>query len=145
VKLAGIKFIKNLKIQIVLGLIMLVVTAGMTYGMRKPERQFAAPPASAKPHAGWYWMNGNISREGITADLEAMRRAGIGGVIIFNIGGHAVAGPVKVLSPEWRELMRHAIRKAGELGIEINLNNSEEIQKRFSLNGYFFSLSRKCY
>ena len=28
-------------------------------------------------------MDGNLSRDGITADLEAMKRAGIGGVIIW--------------------------------------------------------------
>ena len=94
------------------------VTAGLE------EREFMTPPPSARPHVYWYWMNGNISREGLTADLEAMKRAGIGGAGIFNIGGHGGSGPVKVLSPEWRELMRHAIREAGRLGIEINLNNS---------------------
>ena len=105
------------------GLFLLVLPslAGVTAGL---EREFMTPPLSARPHVYWYWMNGNISREGLTADLEAMKRAGIGGAAIFNIGGHGGSGPVKVLSPEWRELMRHAIREAGRLGIEINLNNS---------------------
>ncbi len=88
------------------------------------REEFLTPPAKARPHTFWYWMNGRISREGITADLEAMQRAGIGGAVIFNIGGHGGSGWVKVLSPEWRELMQHAIREAGRLGIEITLNNS---------------------
>ena len=91
------------------------------------EDLFVQPPASAKPHVYWYWMCGNISREGITADLEAMHRAGIGGAAIFNIGGHGrreADRRVRVMSSEWRDLMRHAIREAGRLGIEINLNNS---------------------
>jgi len=89
------------------------------------EQEFASPPASARPHVYWYWMNGYITQEGIDADLEAMKRAGIGGAVIFNIGGHGLEpGPVKVLSTEWRGLMKHAIVKAGELGIEVNLNNS---------------------
>ena len=87
-------------------------------------RNFADPPDTARPHVYWYWINGNISRGGITADLEAMARVGIGGAGIFNIGGHSPAGPVKMLSPEWRELMKHAICEAKRLGIEINLNNS---------------------
>ncbi len=86
--------------------------------------EFKNPPQEARPHVFWYWMNGNISAEGITADLEAMARVGIGGAAIFNIGGQAPLGPVKILSPEWRELMKHAIREAKRLGIEINLNNS---------------------
>ena len=43
---------------------------------------FASPPASAKPQVWWHWMAGNVSREGITADLEAMADAGIGGAIL---------------------------------------------------------------
>lgn len=88
------------------------------------KTSFASPLDEARPHVFWYWMNGNISHEGITADLEAMKTAGIGGAMIFNIGGHGVEGKVRILSPEWRDLMRHAIRTAGELGIEITLNNS---------------------
>ena len=89
------------------------------------EGEFVNPPVSARPHVYWYWMNGHITREGIDADLAAMKRAGIGGAAIFNIGGHGLEpGPVKVLSPEWRALMKHAIVRAGELGIEVNLNNS---------------------
>ena len=34
---------------------------------------FAHPPDSARPWVYWLWMDGNLSREGITADLEAMR------------------------------------------------------------------------
>ena len=40
---------------------------------------FAAPPAAARPHVWWHWMNGNVTKAGITADLEAMAKAGIGG------------------------------------------------------------------
>ncbi len=38
------------------------------------ERTLREPPASARPVVWWHWVNGNITREGITADLEAMRR-----------------------------------------------------------------------
>ncbi|MEZ0325341.1 MAG: glycosyl hydrolase [Fimbriimonas sp.] len=40
-------------------------------------REFAHPPASARPWVYWFWLNGNITKEGITADLEAMQRVGI--------------------------------------------------------------------
>ena len=42
------------------------------------ERGFKEPPDSAKPRAWWHWLNGNITKEGITADLEWMKQAGIG-------------------------------------------------------------------
>ena len=44
------------------------------------EQGFRNPPESAKPRAWWHWMNGNITKEGITADLEWMKRVGIGGM-----------------------------------------------------------------
>ena len=37
---------------------------------------FVSPPQSARPWVYWFWLDGNITREGITADLEAMRRVG---------------------------------------------------------------------
>jgi hypothetical protein len=50
----------------------------------KLETGFINPPPQARPHTFWIWMNGNITREGITADLEAMARVGIGGVMVLN-------------------------------------------------------------
>ncbi len=46
---------------------------------------FQTPPDSARPWVYWFWLNGNITREGITADLESMRRVGIGGVLIMEV------------------------------------------------------------
>jgi len=48
---------------------------------------FYAPPDSAKPWAYWWWLNGNVSKVGITRDLEEMERQGINGVLIFQAGG----------------------------------------------------------
>ena len=45
------------------------------------ESGFRAPPDAAKPQVWWHWMAGNVTRAGITADLEAMAEAGIGGAI----------------------------------------------------------------
>ena len=40
---------------------------------------FANPPEATRPYVLWMWMGCNISKEGITRDLEAMKEAGIGG------------------------------------------------------------------
>ncbi len=48
-------------------------------------KEFASPPGAARPWVYWFWLGGNINREGITADLEAMKRAGIGGVLIMEV------------------------------------------------------------
>lgn len=44
------------------------------------ERGFRNPPEPAKPRTWRHWMTGDIGKEGITLDLEWMKRAGIGGV-----------------------------------------------------------------
>ena len=48
-------------------------------GANELEKNFAAPPDSAKPHVWWHWMEGSVTKAGITADLEAMQRVGLGG------------------------------------------------------------------
>ncbi len=83
---------------------------------------FRRPPASARPWVYWFFMDGNISREGITADLEAMQRAGIGGVILMEVDVGIPPGPVKFMSEPWRALFKHAVTEAERLGLEITLN-----------------------
>ena len=57
------------------------------------------PPPQTKPWCYWYWISDNISREGLTRDLEAMARVGIGEALVGNIFlDNQPAGPVKVLS-----------------------------------------------
>jgi len=46
---------------------------------------FAHPPDSARPWVYWFWANGNVTQKGITADLEAIQRVGIGGVLIMEV------------------------------------------------------------
>ena len=84
---------------------------------------FTTPPADAKPHTWWHWCNGNISKEGITLDLEAMRRIGVGGAQIFNVAPGAAAGTVLTGSPEWRDLTHFAITEANRVGVELAIHN----------------------
>ena len=89
------------------------------------EKGFKTPPESAKPWQYWFWMNGNITKEGITADLEAMKRVGIGGALIFNLSSRIPSGRVDFMTDEWRGMFLHAVREADRLGIEISMNNGE--------------------
>lgn len=86
------------------------------------EAGFSNPPHAALPQTWWHWMNGNITKEGITADLEAMKQIGLGGAQIFNVAG-VPAGPVNFMSPEWRALVKHAAREADRLGLELAIHN----------------------
>ncbi|MBX7258514.1 MAG: discoidin domain-containing protein [Candidatus Hydrogenedentes bacterium] len=91
---------------------------------------FANPPDVSKPHTFWHWMNGNVTKEGITADLQAMHDAGIGGVFLFIVEGKVtesvpvyVDKPVRILTPEWFEMLRHAVSECKRLGMELSLMN----------------------
>jgi glycosyl hydrolase family 106( putative alpha-L-rhamnosidase) len=86
------------------------------------EAGFQDPPPEARPWVYWFVMDGNLSREGITADLEAMARAGLGGVIFMEVDLGIPRGPVRFLSAEWKALFKHAVAEAERLGLEITLN-----------------------
>lgn len=96
-----------------------LVTAPVIRAADSLASQFVSPPAAARPWVYWYFMDGNLTREGMTADLEAMRTAGIGGAIFLEVDLGLPKGPVKFMSPEWRQLVAHAMREAERLGIEI--------------------------
>ena len=81
---------------------------------------FLSPPASARPWVFWYWIDGQIDRDGITKDLEAMARNGIGGVVLGDIAHKTDKDSKKFLSPEWQELFAHTLREAKRLGLVIS-------------------------
>ncbi len=89
----------------------------------KLEDGFRNPPQEARPQTWWHWMNGNITKEGITADLEAMKQIGLGGAQIFSVDGGIPVGPVKLLSPQWLEMVKHAAQEADRLGLELAAHN----------------------
>ena len=84
---------------------------------------FVKPPDSSRPWVYWFWLNSNITREGITADLEAMKRVGIGGALIMEVDQGAPVGKAAFMGIEWRELFGFAVAEAGRLGLEINMND----------------------
>jgi hypothetical protein len=85
---------------------------------------FARPPDSARPWTYWFWANGNVTRQGITADLEAMQRVGIGGVIVMDVDPAVPPGPVAFGGDEWRDMFHFACAEANRLGLEMNLYNA---------------------
>ena len=93
---------------------------------------FANPPDSAKPWCYWWWVNGHVDRETITADLESMKRLGFGGVLMFDSRGywddeeHVVNPKAEICwgSPEWYDLVEFSIRECSRLGLEFTMNAS---------------------
>ena len=88
------------------------------------ERGFQNPPESAKPRVWWHWLNGNVTKEGITADLEWMKRAGIAGFQMFDgsLGIPQFTEKRLVwMTPEWQDAFRHAGAEADRLGLEMSM------------------------
>jgi hypothetical protein len=84
---------------------------------------FANPPDSARPGVYWYFMDGNLSREGMTRDLEAMKAAGLGHVLFLEVNVGVPRGSVDFLSPAWQDLFAHAVHESERLGIELMLGS----------------------
>ncbi|MGK6352885.1 glycosyl hydrolase [Parapedobacter sp. DT-150] len=85
------------------------------------EAGFLNPPDSARPGVYWYFMDGNLSEESITKDLESMKKAGIGNALFLEVNVGVPRGPVDFLSDKWKDIFKHTIREAERLGIEITL------------------------
>lgn len=117
--------------------VLVAVSVTFTAAAAQPdlETAFRSPPKAARPWVYWFWMNGNITRQGITADLEAMKEAGIGGCLImhvklgdigeYKLGQMPPAGPVRFMSDEFRAMFRHAVSEAARLGLKIDMNNAD--------------------
>ncbi len=91
---------------------------------------FVKPPDAAKPWCYWYWVNGNVDRATATADLEAMKKMGFGGLLLLDPRGYdtRVWKPeVKLAfaSPEWYEMVAFAVRECARLGLEFTMNLSD--------------------
>jgi hypothetical protein len=90
---------------------------------------FQNPPEAARPWVFWYWMQGAVSREGVTADLEAMKQAGIGGAYLMPIkdvtNPPLFEPPVRQLSSEWWAMLRFAFSEADRLGLKFAMHDCD--------------------
>ena len=95
------------------------------------------PPNEARLRAYWWWLNGNVTSNSITRDLEEMKAKGFGGAVLIDANGADQSGNATVphgpdfFSPAWRALYKHTLNEANRLGLEISLN----IQSGWNLGG----------
>ena len=88
---------------------------------------FRSPPDSAKPRTWWHWTNGNVTEDGITKDLEWMKRSGIGGFQLVDVAagsGQEVEKKINFGTPEWYHAVRHSAEEAKRLGLEMSIFSS---------------------
>src|SRR6201996_9578605 len=93
-------------------------------GFQGIENEFVHIPDSIQTSIYWYWINGNISKEGVVKDLEAMKKVGINRAFIGNIGlGGTPNGKVKMFSDEWWDILHTTLKTATRLNIQIGIFN----------------------
>lgn len=87
---------------------------------------FNVPPFDCGPWVYWFWLDVNVTREGITADLEAMKAVGIAGVLLMDVdqGTPASFQGARFGDSKWYELFQFACAEASRLGMQVNLTNA---------------------
>lgn len=101
------------------------------------EQGWQDPPRLSRVHCWWWWLNGNVTKQAITRDLEQMKAKGMGGANIID-AAHASQGEQTKPphgpdfgSPEWCDLFVHALHEAERLDLELGFN----IQSGWNLGG----------
>ena len=103
------------------GCAVLLLCGASAAGAELLEEGFARPPAAVMPGVWWRWIDGNVTREGISRDLSEMARKGIRSVDIFDVGGGVPEGPAGMMGPQWRALFQHALAEAARVGVDVRL------------------------
>ncbi len=94
------------------------------------DQGFRTVPDADKPWVYWWWLKGNVDEASITRDLEAMKRTGIGGLLMFDARGyhegHVQPPPSRMefMSPEWRRMLKFSVTEADRLGLKVSVNLS---------------------
>lgn len=108
-------------------LLALAIAASAQNASDELERGFANPPESARPRTWWHWTRSNVTLDGITKDLEWMKRVGIAGFQLADVnagGGQNVEKKIVFGTPEWLEAVRHTAAEADRLGLEMTIFSS---------------------
>lgn len=89
------------------------------------KSNFKNPTQEFKPKTWFHVMSGNMSEEGLTKDLEAIQRVGIGGILMFNVTHSIPNGRVKFNSDEHQRLITHAAKECERLGLSFGVHNCD--------------------
>jgi hypothetical protein len=134
---------KNLKYIYLIGLFLIVVqcTQRQTQAPFVPTfeelnrpfgkadvKAFRSPPRVYHPETLMFFIGGNVSKEGVTADLEAIAAAGISGIQLFHgqmgKAWQGVVNQITCLSPQWDDVIRHTANECRRLGLKFAMHNS---------------------
>jgi hypothetical protein len=108
--------------RLLFALLVAVVSAHAQGTLDEMRRSFQGPPVDCRPHTRWWWMGNALTREDITWQLEQMRDQGIGGVEQITMQPVYERGNHPYLSPEYFDLLAHAVREAKQRHMEVSIN-----------------------
>lgn len=108
------------------GHLMAFAMIALTLSCEEGHRATAEWPSitrETKPWTRWWWHGSAVTKEGITAELEAYSKAGLGGVEITPIYG--VYGEeesfIGYLSPQWLDMLDHTLKEAARLDLGVDM------------------------
>ncbi len=93
------------------------------------QKAFQTPPDDARMMARWWWFGPAVTKQGIEGELKAMKAGGFGGVELQPTYPLALDGPngegqiknLKLMSPEFLQIVGHAAATCKELGLRFDL------------------------
>ncbi len=117
----------HLPLALALALTITACSAAASAPALSLEAGFRAPPAAARPHTYWLWLNGHVHPATAADELKAMQAAGLGGVLLFEMGARGdkattpPPGPA-FLSAEWVKQLRATTEQAKGLGLQVDMS-----------------------
>ena len=115
------------------GLLLAVFSLALSASADELQSRFATPPPEARPWVYWMWMGGNVSSNGITGDLQALKEAGFGGAVMVSLADVCTPWPAPIenapgtnvvtFNENWWWLVRHAAQESHRLGLEFGIGN----------------------
>jgi hypothetical protein len=110
-------------------LVLMLFVAVSSYAQQQEtiisEDLFKNPPAENRPRTWMHAMSGNMSKVGLTKDLEAIADVGIGGIILFNVTHYVPKGKVIFNSADHIEKTKHAAAECERLGLSFGVHNCD--------------------
>ena len=110
------------------GLMILVTLIVSTCAVARDDSDDYEGLLSAAPETWFHIIGGNASKEGIVADLDAIKAAGISGIQFFHGQGDGslwpgVTNPIPCLSGKWVDLVKFVSDECHKRGLTFKMQN----------------------
>jgi hypothetical protein len=118
---------KTTRFTALVAVIIAIAPVAPTQQLSAPDplaQGFVTPPESARPRTWWHWTNGNVTEDGITKDLQWMKRVGIGGFQLVDVAsgnGQVVEPKINFGTEEWYHAVKHSAELAKQLDLEMSI------------------------